>query len=104
MREKLAAISSCEMDIQSENVEMTDFATLPDYRSRGLASFLLAEMESEMKRRGIVMAYTIARTESYGMNITFGKHGYRYTGTLVNNTNISGGIESMNVWYKPLAG
>jgi len=100
--EKLIALSSCEMDEQSKNVEMTDFATLPEYRSQGFASFLLGKMEPEMKKRGIKTAYTIARAVSYGMNITFAKHNYIYTGTLTNNTNISGEIESMNVWYKSL--
>jgi hypothetical protein len=37
------------------------------------------------------------------MNITFAKNGYEYAGTLKNNTNISGNIESMNVWYKHLS-
>ncbi|HOM70936.1 MAG TPA: putative beta-lysine N-acetyltransferase, partial [Armatimonadota bacterium] len=47
-------------------------------------------------------AYTIARSLSYGMNITFAKQGYQYAGTLTNNTNICGHMESMNVWYKHL--
>jgi hypothetical protein len=36
------------------------------------------------------------------MNITFSKLGYKYGGLLKNNTNISGAIESMNVWYKEI--
>jgi hypothetical protein len=36
------------------------------------------------------------------MNATFAKAGYSFGGTLINNTNISGDIESMNVWYKNL--
>ena len=36
------------------------------------------------------------------MNITFAKHGYSFAGTLTNNTQISGQLESMNVWYKAL--
>ncbi len=99
---RLAAASSSEMDVKSENVEMTDFATLPEFRARGLAARLLHEMEREMKKRGIKTAYTIARAVSYGMNITFARQGYALAGTLVNNTNISGSLESMNVWYKPL--
>ncbi len=99
---KLVAVSSCEMDVQSKNVEMTDFATLPAYRAKGLASYLLWEMEAEMRRRHICTAYTIARAVSYGMNITFAKHGYTFSGTLVNNTNIAGTIESMHVWHKTL--
>jgi len=47
-------------------------------------------------------AYTIARALSAGMNVTFARAGYDYGGTLTNNTNICGQIESMNVWYKPL--
>jgi hypothetical protein len=59
-------------------------------------------MEREMKRLGMLTTYTIARALSPGMNITFAKMGYNYAGTLKNNCNISGCIESMNVWYKIL--
>lgn len=99
---RLVAASSCEMDMGHKSVEMTDFATLDDYRSKGLASFLLTQMEREMSRRGIKTAYTIARSMSYGMNITFAKNRYTFAGTLFNNTDIAGEIESMNVWYKAL--
>ena len=34
------------------------------------------------------------------MNITFAKSGYLLDARLVNNTNISGNIESMNTRYK----
>jgi putative beta-lysine N-acetyltransferase len=97
---KIAALSSSEMDPRSGSVEMTDFATLPEYRGNGLALFLLQRMEEEMKSRGIRSLYTIARAYSFGMNITFSRNGYNYGGTLTNNTNIFGNLESMNVWYK----
>jgi beta-lysine N6-acetyltransferase len=61
-------------------------------------------VEEEMRQRGIRLAFTIARAYSFGMNITFARADYRFGGTLVNNTNISGALESMNVWHKPLAG
>ncbi|HQA81666.1 MAG TPA: hypothetical protein PLV96_12800 [Methanoregulaceae archaeon] len=50
------------------------------------------------------LAYTIARAKSYSINITFARGGYEYGGLLPNNTNISGTIEDMNVWYKRLPG
>jgi putative beta-lysine N-acetyltransferase len=100
--EELIALSSAEMDCTGKNVEMTDFATRPDFRSQGLASYLLDKMEDDVRSRGIRTAYTIARAYSFGMNITFAKHSYRYAGTLTNNTQIFGQLESMNVWYKPL--
>ncbi len=59
-------------------------------------------MEEKSFKLGIKTVFTIARAKSPGMNITFARSGYDYGGTLVNNTNISGQIESMNVWYKSL--
>ena len=97
---EIVAVSSSEMDIDSQNVEMTDFATLPEYRGNGFALYLLQQMENEMRTRNMKTAYTIARAVSYGMNIIFAKMRYKHSGTLLNNTNISGNFESMNVWYK----
>ncbi len=102
MEGKLVALSSAEMDGKARNVEMTDFATLPDYRGQGLAAILLDAMEAEMRYLDMATAYTIARAPSFGMNITFARMGYRFAGRLINNTNISGQFEDMNVWYKPL--
>ncbi len=101
---RLVAVSSAEMDKQSANAEMTDFATLPKWRGKGFAQCLLLHMGKTMKNKGIKTAYTIARAMSVGMNVTFSKAGYRFGGRLKNNTNISGNIESMNVWYKCLTG
>jgi len=96
----IVALSSCEMYPGAQNVEMTDFATLPEYEGKGLAIYLLHSMENEMRKRKIKTAYTISRAVSYGINIIFAKMGYEYCGTLIKNTNISGNFESMNVWYK----
>lgn len=100
--DRIVAASSAEMDPSGANAEMTDFATNPDYRGRGLAGFLLQRMEKEAFACGIRTAYTIARAVSYGMNITFARGDYTFAGTLINNTNISGSTECMNIWYKAL--
>ncbi len=100
--DRLIALASAEMDLDARAVEMTDFATLPDWRGSSLARHLLHALEAAMPERGIKTAYTIARAVSPGMNITFAQEGYSYTGRLVSNTQISGGIESMNVWVKRL--
>ncbi len=99
---ELVALSSAEMDVEHGNAEMTDFATLPEWRGHGLAHALLDHMEKAMCVRNIQTAYTIARALSPGMNITFARQGYSYAGCLVNNTHIGDGIESMNVWHKSL--
>jgi putative beta-lysine N-acetyltransferase len=98
--EKIVSMASSEICKEDRYVEMTDFATLPEYRRNGLATFLLSVMEEEMRRQGLKLSYTIARAISYGMNITFSRMGYQYSGTLLNNTNIAGRLESMNVWHK----
>ncbi len=99
---ELAALASAEMDREAANAEMTDFATLPEQAGNNLSLHLLEKMEKAMQEQGISTAYTIARAASPAMNITFARAGYRFAGRLKNNTNISGSIESMNVWYKPL--
>lgn len=96
----IIALSSSEMDNCSHNVEMTDFATLPEFRGNGFAFYLLNKMEDEMNKRKMKIAYTISRALSFGINLIFDKMGYKYCGTLLKNTNISGSFESMNVWYK----
>lgn len=100
---KLVAISSCEMYEKKSNVEMTDFAILEKFRGKKLSLFLLNEMEKVMKERNIKTAYSMSRAQSYGMNITLAKFGYRYGGTVINNANLGGGIESLNIWYKSLS-
>ena len=96
----LIALASSETDMKAKNSEMTDFATLPKYRGNNLSIILLGEMEKRMKQEGFITLYTIARVNSIPMNKTFLKLKYRYAGTLVKNTNISGKIESMGVYYK----
>jgi putative beta-lysine N-acetyltransferase len=99
---RIVALAASEKDSDNLAVEMTDFATLSGHRRQGMASCLLKEMENEMIQQGLKTAYSIARSLSPSMNITFVKNGYKYGGTLSNNTNIAGRIESMNIWYKHL--
>ena len=99
---QLVGISSAEVDKKNKNAEMTDFAVLPAYRGKGLAYYLLEKMEEKLTELKYKTVYTIARLNSPGMNKTFINHGYHFSGVLKNNTNISGQIESMNVYYKTL--
>ncbi|WP_070001143.1 putative beta-lysine N-acetyltransferase [Cellulosilyticum sp. I15G10I2] len=97
---ELIGLSSCEMNKEEQNVEMTDFAILPKARNYKLAKQLLHEMEKAMQEAQMKTFYTIARATSYAMNATFSSMGYSFGGTLYNNTQIAGQIESMNLWYK----
>ncbi|MFA5415446.1 MAG: putative beta-lysine N-acetyltransferase, partial [Methanoregula sp.] len=99
---RIVAVASCETNADAQNAEMTDFATDPRFQGKGLAGNLLHAMEAELKKEGILLAYTIARATSYPINLTFVRAGYQYGGLLPNNTNICGSLESMNVWSKKL--
>ncbi|WP_319558982.1 putative beta-lysine N-acetyltransferase [Marispirochaeta sp.] len=99
---KLVALASAEINHSAGAAEMTDFAVLPKYRGQRLGVKLLRVLEQAAIQQGLPTAYTIARLDSMGMNMVFRRSGYKYAGTLVKNTRISTGIESMNVWYKKL--
>lgn len=103
---RLAALASAETDPSGQNAELTDFATLPEFRKNRLSGHLLQFLLKELERHPVLnirTGYTIARAESFGMNITFARSGFTFGGILVNNTNIAGNMESMNIWYKPLS-
>lgn len=102
VKRTIASAAAMEIDFNGQNVEMTDFATLPKWRGLGLAGSLLAHMEQRAGELGLETAYTIARAAAPGINSIFQKNGYQYAGLLKNNTQISGSIQNMTVWYKHL--
>jgi putative beta-lysine N-acetyltransferase len=102
IKNRMVALAAAEIDRMNQCCEMTDFATLPDYRRMGLAAVLLDRLGQEALSRGIKTAYTIARADSIGMNRVFKDRGYCYAGCLKKNTQIGGRIRSMHVWYKRL--
>lgn len=100
--DRLAGLAAAETDMDSLSAEMTDFAVLHSHRGRGLAGILLQRMSQSMRNLGIETLFTIARAFSFEINITFARAGYKFAGTLVNNTHMDGQLESMNVWYRSL--
>jgi putative beta-lysine N-acetyltransferase len=97
----MAAVASAEIDGARRNAEMTDCATRPSERGRGLMVWILRALERDLAREeGIIDLYTLARADEVGMNCAFAKLGYDYTGRLVNNCRMPNGWESMNVWCR----
>ncbi|SRR6056297_872379 len=81
------------------NVEIVDFATHPNYRGQNLSYYLVQEIKKQIEQHTYKTIYSLVRATSYGLNITFSKHGFSFGGTLYNNTVIHNTMESMNVWY-----
>ena len=97
----LVAAASAEIDRRHMVAELTDCATDPDHRGRGLMGWILSALADEVSSRlGISDLYTIARADETGMNCAFAKLGFRYTGRLVNNCRMPNGWESMNLWCR----
>lgn len=98
---ELAAVASAEIDRIERNAEMTDCVTHPDHRGNGLMAQLLWKLEEELHdETGITALYTLARAGEFGMNATFARLGYRFTGRMLNNCRMPTGWESMNIWCR----
>ena len=81
------------------NMEIVDFVTHPDYRGQNLSYFLVQNIKEKMNSLGCLTLYAMVRATSYGLNITYSKHGFILAGTLTNNCMVRDTLESMNVWY-----
>jgi putative beta-lysine N-acetyltransferase len=99
---QVIAAASAELHHHDRAAELTDCATRPDARGGGLMVHLLRRLEVELVARRYVCAYTMARARSFGMNRVFHRLGYAFMGRLVNNCDIYGAIEDMNIWVRRL--
>lgn len=97
---KIISIASAEMDLKNNNAEITDCATNPEFRGKGLLTNLIAELEKSLKQKHFKTLYSLSRATEPGINKALWKMHYKYSGRLINNCDISGGFEDMNIWVK----
>jgi putative beta-lysine N-acetyltransferase len=97
-------ISACSADVipHFNSAEMTDCATLPEYRGQGLLSQQFIHLEKKMEEIGVQTLFSYTRAVSVGMNLINSRHGYHFGGRMIQNSNISGRLEDMNIWVKQL--
>lgn len=101
--EKIISIASADMNIENLNAEITDCATYPNYRGKGILSDLIYSLELELKKRRFMTLYSLCRAINPGINFVLKKHNYSFRGRLLNNCNICGGFEDMNIWVKDIS-
>ncbi len=101
--EQAIAAASAEITDRHSNAEVTDCATTPEAQGKGIMQHLIAALEDDLRERKIRTAYTLARALSIGMNRSFYRLGYEFCGRLINNCDIFGKFEDMNIWVKRLA-
>ncbi|EGD47548.1 GCN5-related N-acetyltransferase [Ruminiclostridium papyrosolvens DSM 2782] len=97
---KIISIASAELDLLNMNAEITDCATQPDYRGKGLLTSIIESLEQELTNKGFKSFYSLARAINPGINKSLSKLNYRYRGRLINNCHICGRYEDMNIWVK----
>lgn len=99
---EIVSVASADMDVKNKNAEITDCATKPACRGKGLLTYIIARLEESLEEKGFHVLYSLSRAGEPGINKALWKMGYEYTGRMVNNCHICGSFEDMNVWVKPL--
>lgn len=97
---KIISVASADMNIENLNAEITDCATYPNYRGKGILSDLIYSLELDLKDKGFMTLYSLCRSINPGINFVLKKHNYSFRGRLLSNCNICGGFEDMNIWVK----
>ncbi|WP_163539465.1 putative beta-lysine N-acetyltransferase [Gracilibacillus sp. YIM 98692] len=97
-------VSACSADIlpHFRSAELSDCATYPEHRAKQLLSYQVAHLIPKVKKMGIRTLFSYSRANSVGMNLVNVKHGFTFGGRMVQNSNIAGSMENMNIWYKVL--
>lgn len=97
---KIIGVASADMDKENLNAEITDCATYQDYRGKGILSNIIYSLELDLNKRGFITLYSLSRAINPSINFVLSKHNYKFAGRLVNNCNICGTFEDMNIWVK----
>lgn len=97
-------VSACSADmIRDFNcAEMSDCATLPSHRGKGLISYQFFGLIEQMRQKRIQTLFSYSRSLSASMNAINVRHGFTYGGRMLRNSNIGGSLENMNIWFKNL--
>ena len=97
---KIVSAASAEKNSREKHAELTDCATLPQFRKYGLIRNLLHLLEIEIIGLDYESIYSLARALSFGMNKALFQEGFQYTGRLIMNCYIFDKLEDMNLWVK----
>lgn len=100
--DRIVSAASADVFPHFQCAEITDCATHPDYRGNGLLSAIIYDLELRMKEIGIAHLFSLTRAVSTGMNMVIAKLDFEYKGRLIQNSQISGEFEDMNIWVKEL--
>ena len=99
---KIVACASADLVSEAMTAELTDCATLPEYRKNGYMRILLTDLMWDLQQRDYYTAFSFARARIPGINILFKKLGFEFCGSIHQSCRIGDGLEDMNIWFRKL--
>ena len=99
---EVVACASADLVRAARTAELTDCATRPDQRGRGLMQAILLDLMDDLREMDYPTAFTLARANTPGVNLAFLRLGFKFRGRQVQSCRIGGGMEDMNVWSRRL--
>ena len=99
---EILACASADLVCEARTAELTDCATRPEHRGRGLMSRLLSDLMDDLRALEYPTAFTLARAAIPGVNVCFSRLGFELRGTMHQSCFIGTGLEDMNVWSRAL--
>jgi len=101
-KDEIAGIISADIDNKYLCAELTDCITLPEYRGRGIMGILIDSLEEALAEKNLICLYSLTRAGIPPINAVLYNRGYSFGGRLINNCDIGGRYEDMNIWEKNL--
>jgi putative beta-lysine N-acetyltransferase len=99
---ELIACASADLVRDARTAELTDCATRPAARGRGLMQAILTDLMDDLRDLDYPTAFTLARAAIPGVNLAFERLGFELRGTMNQSCRIGTGLEDMNVWSRTL--
>ena len=97
---EVVACASADLVPLARTAELTDCATRPEVRGRGLMQAILRGLMDDLRQLGYPTAFTLARATVPGVNLAFARVGFSWCGVMTRSCRIGDGIEDMNVFSR----
>lgn len=99
---QVVACASADLIPDARTAELTDCATRPTHRGRGLMQNVLLDLMDDVRALDYPTAFTLARARIPGVNLAFARLGFELHGTMRQSCRIGAGIEDMNILSRRL--
>lgn len=97
---QVLACASADVVREAQTAELTDCATRPSHRGRGLMQRILSDLMDDLRDEEFPTAFTLARASIPGINVAFQRLGFKYRGRMARSCRIGEGLEDMNIWSR----